>query len=438
MVARAAARNGVSRRFAYCRRSTTRTAIAFSGIRLALAHTRNGFVLTVFLGALSALPPISIDTGLPGLPAIEAEFVDGAGRGALTLSLFLLGFAIAPLFGGPVADRFGRRGTLLAGLALYAAAALACAAATSFEMLLAFRALQGIAAGICVILPLAIVRDLYDHATARGKLSTIFAVFSIAPMVVPVLGAAIMEFSGWRMIYAAEASIGVLLAIGTLGFRESLPARQRRSLHPSQWLSGYRIVLTDRRFVGYALVFALAFSCMFSFISGASAVLMGALQMPRAEFSLIYGLTSGSVLIGSLLSGASSKWQVSSRRLVGTGLGLMAASALAILALEPLGLARASLLMPLVALVMVSFGLIGPSANHEAMRDMAEVAGAASGAIRCLQMLFGAIASAMAAQLHPLGHPVLSTGGLMAATALLAGATFVWLQRGRVPVVHRD
>ncbi|NVN88264.1 MAG: multidrug effflux MFS transporter [Rhodopseudomonas sp.] len=405
---------------------------------MALGHRRKGFVLTAFLGALSALPPISIDTGLPGLPAIEAEFANGAGRGALTLSLFLLGFAIAPLFGGPVADRFGRRGTLLAGLALYAAAALACALSTSFEMLLGFRALQGIAAGICVILPLAIVRDLYDHATARGKLSTIFAVFSIAPMVVPMLGAAIMAFSGWRMIYVAEASIGVLLAIGTLGFRESLPAKQRRSLHPSQLLAGYRSVLTDRSFVGYTLVFAFAFSCMFSFISGASAVLMGALQLSRSEFAVIYGVTSGSVMVGSLLSGALSKRQVPSRRLVGLGLGLMGASALAILALEPLGLARAAMLMPLVALVMVSFGLIGPNANHEAMRNMAEVAGAASGAIRCLQMLISACASAMVALLQPLGHPVLTTASLMVAMALLAGATFIWLQSGATAGLQRD
>jgi DHA1 family bicyclomycin/chloramphenicol resistance-like MFS transporter len=400
---------------------------------MALPLKRNGFVLTAFLGALSALPPISIDTGLPGLPAIEAEFANAAGRGALTLSLFLLGFAISPLFGGPVADRFGRRGTLLAGLSLYSSAAVACALSTSFEMLLAFRALQGIAAGICVILPLAIVRDLYDQATARGKLSTIFAVFSIAPMVVPILGAAIMAVSGWRMIYAAEATIGMLLAIGTLGFRESLPAKNRRSLHPSQLLASYRIVLSDRLFVGYTLVFAFAFSCMFSFISGASAVLMGALQIPRADFSVIYGVTSGSVLVGSLLSGQLSKRQVPSRRLIGFGLGLMAASALAILALEPLGLARATILMPLVALVMVSFGLIGPSANHEAMRDMAEVAGAASGAIRCLQMLFSAFASAMVALLQPFGHPVLTTAAMMVAMALLAGATLVWLQRGDAP-----
>jgi DHA1 family bicyclomycin/chloramphenicol resistance-like MFS transporter len=115
---------------------------------------------------------------------------------------------------------------------------------------------------------------------------------------------------------------------------------------------------------------------------------------------------------------------------IGFGLGLMGISALAILALEPLGLAHASTLMPLVALVMVSFGLIGPSANHEAMRDMAEVAGAASGAIRCLQMLISACASATVALLLPFGHPVLTTAAMMVVMVLLAGATFVWLRRG--------
>jgi DHA1 family bicyclomycin/chloramphenicol resistance-like MFS transporter len=115
---------------------------------------------TAFLGALSALPALSIDMNLPGVPAIESSFQAAPGRGALTLSFFFMGFALAPILGGPVADRFGRRPVLLGGLFAFSVAAVACAAAPSLAALLLFRAVQGAAAGICVTLPLAIVRDL--------------------------------------------------------------------------------------------------------------------------------------------------------------------------------------------------------------------------------------------------------------------------------------
>src|SRR4051812_9323954 len=99
--------------------------------------------------------------GLPAFPAIEASFADAAGRAPLTLSLFLLGFAVSPLICGPLADRFGRRATLLDGLLLFVLAAGACALAPSFNVLLACRLVQGLAAGGCTILPFAIVRDVF-------------------------------------------------------------------------------------------------------------------------------------------------------------------------------------------------------------------------------------------------------------------------------------
>jgi DHA1 family bicyclomycin/chloramphenicol resistance-like MFS transporter len=88
----------------------------------------SSFGFTAFLGALSALPAFSIDMNLPGVPAIERGFDASPGHGALTLSLFFVGFSIAPILGGPVADRLGRRPTLLGGLLAFTVAAIACAA----------------------------------------------------------------------------------------------------------------------------------------------------------------------------------------------------------------------------------------------------------------------------------------------------------------------
>lgn len=282
-----------------------------------MALRRDSFAFTAFLGALTALPPLSIDMGLPGLPAIEATFADAAGRGPLTLSLFLVGFAISPLICGPLADRFGRRAILLDGLLLFSLAAAACAFAPSFTVLLVCRMLQGLAAGACAILPFAIVRDVFEHAVARHQLSRIAAVLGIAPIIAPVLGGWVMTVSDWRMIYTVQAGTGLLLlvvAIATL--EESQPVAMRRSLNPARLVESYRHVLTDRTFLGYALLYACAFAGMFSFISGAPSVLIGSLGLSTTTFALLFGLSSCGVLVGSLISGRLGQRHVASRKII--------------------------------------------------------------------------------------------------------------------------
>lgn len=393
-----------------------------------MALRRDSFAFTAFLGTLTALPPLSIDMGLPGLPAIEASFADAAGRGPLTLSLFLAGFAISPLICGPLADRFGRRATLLDGLLLFSIAAGACALAPSFTVLLVCRLVQGFAAGACAILPIAIVRDLFQHATARQKLSQIAAVLGIAPMMAPVLGGWVMAVSDWRSIYAVQAAIGlVLLIAGGFGLAESQPVENRRSLNPRQLAESYRFVLGDRGFVGYALLYACAFACMFAFISGAPSVLIGSLGLSTTSFSLLFGLTSCGVLVASLISGQLSRRHVASRKIIAFGLLVMIASAVAALALVPAGAVTVLSLTPLMALTIFAFGLLAPSTNHEALQNLPHVAGAAAGVMRCTQMVMGAFASAMIAVFEPFGHPTLVMTGLMACMALAAGAIYLWL-----------
>jgi DHA1 family bicyclomycin/chloramphenicol resistance-like MFS transporter len=396
-----------------------------------LALQRESFLFTVFLGAVCAVPPLSIDMGLPGIPAIEASFADAAGRGPLTLSLFLVGFAISPLISGPLADRFGRRLTLLAGLVVFIVAASACALAPSFQILLAFRLVQGLAAGACAVTPFAIVRDVFEGAVARNRLSQVSAVLGIAPMVAPILGGWVMVVSDWRAIYAAQAVCGVILLVVTFfSLAETLPITRRRSISPVQMILSYRSVLSDRSFRGFALVYALGFACLFAYISGSPGVLMGALGLSGQMFGLLFALTSCGVLVGSIVSARLSSRHFASHRVMTIGLILMTLSAVAALGLAVVGDIHTYTLMPLIWVVVFCFGLTGPTANHEAMHNLPHVAGAASGMLRCGQMVTGAIASALIALFEPYGHPALVMTVIMMVAALAAGAVYVRQSRG--------
>jgi len=384
---------------------------------------------TGFLAALAALPPLSIDMGLPGIPSIEASFPTSGGHGALTLSLFLAGFAISPLACGPLADRFGRRAILAFGLLLFTLAATASALSGSFQTLLWCRLVQGVAAGACVIMPLTIVRDVFEGATARHHLSRITAVMGVAPMLAPLLGGWVMSFGGWRGIYGAQALCGAaLLLVTLLLFRETLPTARRRRLDPASLVAGYRMVLGNRAFCGHALLYAFTFACMFSFISSAPAVLMGRMGLNPALFAVVFGVTCCGTLVGSIISGRLAARKIASRTLLGGSLATMSAAVLCVLLMTLTGAAQVLTIMAPVALAILCFGVIGPSANHEALVGLPHVAGSASGALRCLQMAIGALASTLVAFLQPLGQPVLVMASLMTATTLAAALTLLWLR----------
>jgi DHA1 family bicyclomycin/chloramphenicol resistance-like MFS transporter len=395
-----------------------------------LRINRESFLFTAILGALSALPPLGIDMGLPGIPAIEAAFADAAGRGPLTISVFLVGFAISPLICGPLADRYGRRLTALVGLALFTAGAAGSAIAPSFNILLVARVIEGLAAGACMILPIAIVRDLFEGAAGRQRISQVVAVLSIGPIVAPIIGGWIMSFSSWRTIYAVQALGGLLLVLMiAMCFEESLSPDHRRSVVPKQLIASYRMVLSDAIFRGYGLMYAFGFGGLFCFVAGSPAVLMGGLGLSERTFSTLYGITAAGLLLGSLLSGRCAARHVPARKILNVGLTIMCAASFGGLALAVTGTVQAITIMPLMALVMFSFGLIAPSTNHAALQGLPHVAGAASGMLRCVQMVMGAVASALIAVLQAMGHPALVMTSVMSAMMLVSGLLFLRLTR---------
>lgn len=419
--------------------STTQTA-RIGPPRRSFRMAPDSLTFTVFLGALSALPPLSIDMGLPAIPEIEHGLAHAMGRGALTLSLFLAGFAVSPLCCGPLADRFGRRATILAGLVAFALAAAAGTLAQSFALLLLCRLAQGVAAGACVVMPLAIVRDAFDGSSARHHLSRITAVVGIAPMLAPILGGWVMAIGGWRAIYATQAILGlVLLAVTLIAFEETLPVSRRRSLNPSVLVASYAMVLRDQAFRGYTLGYACAFACMFSFIASAPAVLMGRMGLSPGIFALVFGLSSCGTLLGSLAAGRFNARGLASAVLIRRGVIVMVTAALVLLAVAFVSassgaIAVIAIVLP-VTVMIFCFGLISPSANHEALRRLPEVAGSASGVLRCTQMVLGALASALVALAQPFGQPVLVMAMLMLAASLSAGLVLLRVtSRSRAPM----
>src|SRR5262249_36985887 len=156
------------------------------------------FALTALLAALTAIGPLSTDMYLPSLPDIARRLDASTAQVQLTISTYLIGFAIGQILYGPVSDRYGRKAVLIAALALYCAASIACTLSTSIEMLYLGRAAQALGASGSLVVTRAIVRDLYSGARAGRELSLIGSVMALGPVLAPILGGALQMSFGWR------------------------------------------------------------------------------------------------------------------------------------------------------------------------------------------------------------------------------------------------
>jgi MFS transporter, DHA1 family, multidrug resistance protein len=379
-----------------------------------------GSVFALFLGVLAALPPLSIDMALPALVPIEASMHSTSGMAGLTLSLFMAGFAVSPIFYGPLADRFGRRPMLLVGLALFTLGGIGATAAGSMPMLLLARLVQGAGAGAGMTLAFAIVRDLFEGRLAQSRLALITMVANVAPIVSPTLGAGLLLLVGWRGIYGLTAVSGLALTgVVLLGFRETRAVRAEAGAMLPRLLRGYRQVVTHREVVSHILVNGLAFGWAFAYVAGSPLVLISLYHVAPILYALLFACTGGGIVAGAMLNGRLARRGLVSERMLVPAILLAVAVTLVLAGLSVLGTMRLPVLMPLLVLATFCFGLAAPSAAHGALGPIPELAGVAGGLLTSVQMLIGALASWVVAFLFPV-FGLLAMTGTMAVMAVIA------------------
>ncbi|HAT14170.1 MAG TPA: multidrug resistance protein [Microcoleaceae bacterium UBA10368] len=384
----------------------------------------NDLGFTIILGVLAALLPLSIDMGLPAFPAIGTSLNASPAAVGLTLSLFMAGYAISQLAFGPLSDRYGRKPVLLAGCGLFAFASAACAIAPSINSLVAWRFFQGAGAGAGMTLMLAMVRDLFEGATARVQLSYISLAINIAPIIAPTIGVGILAIANWRSIYGLLAVGGLILLLAiALGLDESIKSRDLNAIKPHRLIGNYLRVLNNRVFIGYALVDALSFGCLFAYVAASSLVMINVLGISTTTYGLIFALTGIGIVAGSFLSGLLNNRGVPSSRLLGFGLVISATSAITLVLVSMTGAAQLLTLLPLLIINTFCYGLIAPNAIHHALESVEDTAGSAAASIGFLEMLGGSLASVLVSFLFD-GHTVNVMSEVMALFAIASLATY--------------
>ena len=203
------------------------------------------------LGLLSAIGPFAIDMYLPALPAIGHSLGADVGAVQLTLTAFFLAIGAGQLLYGPVSDMVGRKPPLYVGLCLFTLASIGCALASDVQTLVAMRFLQGLGAAAGMAIPRAVVRDLHTGTEAARLMSLLMLVFSVSPILAPLLGSGVIALTGWRGVFwvvALAALAGLLLV--RLALRETRPEAERVQSSLGSAARAYATLLRDGHYLG--------------------------------------------------------------------------------------------------------------------------------------------------------------------------------------------
>ncbi len=379
------------------------------------------FPLTLLLGLLTGMGPLSVDMYLASLPDMSRLLGAPTSQVQLTISFYLFGFAIAQVFYGPLSDRHGRKPVLLAALGVYVIATLACSLAVSIEQLIAARFAQAVGASGAIVLARAVVRDMYDGSQIGRELSRMASIMALAPLAAPLAGGVLQTAFGWRSNFVVLFVIGLVAAVTVwVLLPETLRNRAPEPVSVMSILRSYRRFLANRTYVVYL---GIAIGCMaglFAWISTAAFILQDIYGLTPMGFGVAFTAGSSGYLAGTLV-GSRLVMRLGSTRTMDLGAAAMAGGGLAALLFVMFGPQHVYGLVAAIALYLAGMGLVWPNAQAGALVPFPDRAGAASSLLGFLTQTSSAIVGAV------LGHMLTTTAWPFAIASALAGASILVL-----------
>lgn len=345
--------------------------------------------MVVILGSLTALGPLTIDTYLPAFPAISEQLSAPESAVQLTLTGTLIGVAIGQLVVGPLSDALGRRRPLITAVSVHVVVSVLCAIAPNVAVLGGLRVFQGMAAAGGAVVAMAVVRDLFPGVTGVTMLSRLMLVTGVAPILAPTLGAQLLRVTDWRGIFWVLALIGaVLIAVVSVGLRETLPPERRRTGGMSDTAKTYRRLVRERTFVGLMLTAGLMMAALFSYISGSSFVMQDVYGLSEQDFGFMFGINSVGLVVATQINGRVAL-RYGPHRIVAISVPVAAAANAVLLLNAATGtFGLAGVAVPLfVMLTMIGFTM--PNMPVLALANHGRTAGTAAGLIGASNFAFG-------------------------------------------------
>ena len=366
------------------------------------------FIL-ILLGMLTAFGPFVTDMYLPSLPVMGEYFNTSSSMVQLGLTTSMIGLAVGQIFFGPLSDRYGRRIPLQVAMWLFIVSTVCCLFAQNIQQFVAFRLIQGIAGAGGIVIARSIATDKFSGRDLAKMLAIIGAINGIAPVVAPIIGGVFTEAIGWQGIFGILLVLGVLLLIGCIRFRESLPKENRLATKWADTFHSFKVVLKNKQFVCYVLQLAFAQGVLFAYIASSPFIIQQHYGYSPFAFSVCFS-------INAIAIGGAAAFSVKFRRPAnGTLIGCMGMLIFSLLECAALALGCSFWIYELLLLaVLFMMGMTFTTSTALAMECERDNAGTASALLGAVCFSFGGIVSPLVG----IGNILVSTGEIFVICSL--------------------
>ncbi len=350
--------------------------------------------IVFILGLLAMLMPLSIDMYLPALPVIAQQFAVPAGSAQMTLSTYILGFALGQLLYGPMADSLGRKPVILGGTLIFAAAAGACALAQSIDQLITLRFFHGLAAAAASVVINALMRDIYPKEEFSRMMSFVMLVTTVAPLLAPMIGGAVLIWLSWHAIFWILAIAALLASLMIFFFiSETLPVERRQPFRIRTTLGNFASLFRHKRVLSYMLASGFSFAGMFSFLSAGPFVYIELNHVLPQNFGYYFALNIVFLFMMTIINGRFVR-RVGALRMFRTGLWIQFVMALWLVLSAAFDVGFWALVMGVAAFVGC-VSLVASNAMAVILDEFPHMAGTASSLAGTFRFGIGAIVGAL-------------------------------------------
>ena len=386
--------------------------------------------LVVMMASLMALNALAIDSMLPAFPRMAKGLaLTDPNQIQYVISVFLAGTGIGALFHGPLSDRFGRKPVLVWAVLASAVFSFACSFSTSFDMLLTMRFLHGLSAAASGVLVASIIRDKFDGDAMAKRMSTIFLVFMIVPIIAPTLGQFILLFAGWRTIFDVMAIMCIAAALWTIRrLPETLKPENVIPIQLKPLAKAWRIVVLHRGAAGYMLGAGIVQGALFGFLNSSQQAfdkVFGAAEFFTTGFAIVaIGIAVSNFANARIVERFGARRVSQAALLVFITLGLLQLTAAIF--------APTSMVLFLIFLTgnMAMVGFIGSNFSSIAMTPFGAMAGAASSFQTFVKTILGAVIGALIGQQFDGSVVPIASGFVLC--GLVSLALVFWGEKGKL------
>uniref|UniRef100_UPI0026147945 multidrug effflux MFS transporter n=1 Tax=uncultured Kiloniella sp. TaxID=1133091 RepID=UPI0026147945 len=354
----------------------------------------------ILLALLSSLIALSIDSMLPALAHIERDLgvIDPNGR-QFILGATFVGMGIGMLIYGPLSDSIGRKGPIYLGIGIFLIGCLLSTFATSFEVMLLGRFLQGLGAAGPRVVSIALIRDQYSGREMARFTSLVMTVFILVPVLAPALGQTVMLVASWRAIFGAMFALGIM-AFVWLMFRqtETLAPENRRRFSASRLGIASMEVLTNPTSLGYTILSGFVFASFLSFLTMSQQIFQD--QYNVGELFPVYFGSLALSFGGASLANSALVMRLGMKNLIAKALWTFVGISISYLAVAFVYNGHPPLWSLVVFMLCIFFcvGILFGNINAQAMEPLGHIAGVASAVVTSVSTFISVIFGTLVAQ----------------------------------------